>query len=213
MKIIKDALRILVLIWTVFTTTFFWTSTMRILLKPEISSWSIFSLGGKGFMGDYWLPPLIVLLALFTFYLEGRGKFRTIYHILIISWNLLITGIITYGSFQSGAQVSFDTWGVNMSFMWLVVPFVLFLLLAIALVVQEIRGNYTIPCYDWAKINWKPLVIALLLFPVALIFFRLGTGFNWLVKIAVAATIIQWILLTEAVGRPTRKSKQSANFT
>ena len=208
MKIINHALRILVMIWTVLTTTFFWTSTMRILLKPEISSWSIFNLGGKGFMGDYWLPPLIVLIALFIFYLEGRGKFRTIYHILLISWHLLITGVIAYGSFQSDSQVSFETWGVNMSFIWLVVPFVLFLLLAIALVVQEIRGNYTIPCCDWAKINWKPFIIALLLFPVALIFFQLGTGFNWQIKIAVAATIIQWILLTEVVGRPyTEKSK------
>ena len=214
MKIIKNKLRIIVLIWTVLTTTFFWTSTMRILLKPEISSWSIFNLGGQGFMGDYWLPPLIVLLALFIFYLEGRGKFRSLYHILIISWHLLITGVIVYGSLQPNAQASFETWGVNMSFTWLIVPFVLFLLLAIALVVQEIRGNNTIPCYDWAIINWKPFVIALLLFPVALIFFRLGTGFNWLVKIAVAATVIQWILLTEVVGPPyDRKSKKPANPT
>ena len=195
-------LRGIVLIWTIVTTTFFWTSTMRILLKPEISSWSIFNLGGKGFMGDYWLPPLIVLLALFIFYLEGRGKFRTIYHILIISWHLLITGVIAYGSFQSDAQVSFETWGVNMSFIWLVVPFGLFLFMAIALVVQEISGYYKITCYDWTKINWKPFLIALLLFPVAFLFFRLGTGFNWLVKIAIAATIIQWILLYETLGRP-----------
>ena len=165
-------------------------------------------------MGDYWLPPLIVLIALFIFYLEGRGKFRTIYHILLISWHLLITGVIAYGSFQSDSQVSFETWGVNMSFIWLIVPFVLFLLLAIALVAQEIRGNYTIPCYDWAKINWKPLVFALSLFPLALIFFRLGSGFNWLVKIAVVATIIQWILLSEALGRPyALKSKQTVDST
>ena len=205
MKIIKNALRIPVLFWNVLTTTFFWTSTMRILLKPEISSWSIFNFGGKGFLGDYWLPPLIVIFALFVFYLEGRGKFRPIYHIMIINWNLLITGVIAYGSFQSNSQVSFDTWGVNISFILLVVPFILFLLLTIALVVQEIKGKHLIPRYDWSKINWKPLVIALLLFPVVLIFFRLGNGFNWLVKIAVAATIIQWILLTETVGRPYKR--------
>ena len=91
---------------------------------------------------------------------------------------------------------------------------VLFLLLTIALVIYEIKGKYIIPSYDWAKINWKPLIIALLLFPVALISFRLGSGFNWLVKVAVGATIIQWILLTEAVGRPyALKSKQTVDST
>jgi len=175
---------------------------MRILLKPEISTWNIFNFGGTGFMGDFWLPPLIVLFALVGFYLEGRGKLRILFHILLISWNLLMTGVIAYGSLQPDAKASFGAWGVSISFIWFIVPFVLFLFLAISLVVQEIRGNYTIPSYDWAKINWKYLVIALLLFPVALLFFQLGTGFNWLAKIAVAATIIQWILLTEAVSRP-----------
>lgn len=208
MEIIKAPLRVPVLIWNVLTTTFFWTTTMRILLKPEISTWGIFNFGGKGFMGDYWLPPLIVIIALLVFYLEGRGKFRILYHILIISWNILLTGLIAYGSLQSNTPVSFDTWGIQISFIWLLVPFILFLFLTIALVVQEQKGTHLIPLYDWSKLNWKPLVIALLLFPVALLFFKLGSGFNWLVKIAVAATIIQWILLTEALGRPYgRKTK------
>lgn len=205
MKLFKTPLRVPVLVWNVLTTTFFWTTTMRMLLKPEISGWGIFNFGGEGFTGDYWLPPLVILFALFVFYLEGRGKFRAIYHIMIISWNLLITGVIAYGSLQTNTQVSFDTWGVNISFIWLVVPFILFLLLTVALVVQEIKGKHLIPTYDWSKINWKPLVIALLLFPVALLFFKLGDGFNWMVKIAVGSTIIQWILLTEALGRPYKK--------
>ncbi len=71
--------------------------------------------------------------------------------------------------------------------------------------VQETKGNHLIPCYDWSKITLKPLFIALLLF--ALLFFSLGSGFNWLVKIAVAATIIQWILITEALGRPHKKNE------
>ena len=186
---------------------------MRILFKPEISSWSIFNIGGKGYMGDFWLLPLIIFFALFIFYLEGRGKMRTLYHILLVSWHLLITAVIVYGSLQTDANVSFGAWGVNMSFIWLVVPFVLFLFMAIALVVQERSGNYKIPSYDWTKINWKPFLIALLLFPVAILFFRLGTGFNWQVKIAVAATIIQWILLYETLGRPyALRSKQTARF-
>lgn len=210
---INPPLRAPVLIWNVLTTTFFWTTTMRMLLKPEISGWGIFNFGGEGLTGDYWLPPLIVLFALLVFYLEGRGKFRSIYHIMIISWNLLITGAVAYGSFQSSTQVSFDTWGVNISMIWLLVPFILFLILTVALVVQETNGKYLIPCYNWSKINWKPLVMALLLFPVAFLFFRLGEGFNWYVKIAVGATIIQWILLTEVLGRPHKgKMKKSTDI-
>lgn len=195
-------LRGIVLTWTILTTTFFWTSTMRILLKPEISSWSIFNFGGKGFMGQFWLPPLIVLFALLMFYLEGRGKIRILYHIMLLGWQMLVTGVIVYGSLQTDAKISFGTWGVSMSFLWLVLPFILFLILAIILVIQELRGKYIIPEFEWFRINLKPFIIAILLFPVALMFFRLGEGFNWLIKIAVATTISQWIMLTETLGRP-----------
>jgi hypothetical protein len=195
-------LRGIVLVWTILTTTFFWTSSMRILFKPEISSWSIFNVGGKGFEGEFWLPALIIVFALFLIYLEGRGRMRTLYHIMLLSWHLLITGVIIYGSFQADAKISFGTWGISLSFIWLVIPFVFFLIIAIAMVVQEINGKFAIPRYNWKNINRTPLFIALLLFPVAFILFRLGTGFNWLVKIAVATTIFQWILLAESLGRP-----------
>ncbi len=203
MNIKKIKLRGIVLTWTILTTTFFWTSTMRILLKPEISSWSIFGLGGKGFLGEFWLPPLIVLIALFTFYLEGRGRLRTLYHALLIGWHLLITGIIVYGSFQMDSVISFGTWGIKLSFIWLVVPFAVFTILAIILVYQEISGNIKVPVFSWKKINWRILLIAAALFPVALILFKLGTGFNLIVKLAVASTIVQWIFLAEALGRPS----------
>lgn len=179
---------------------------MRLLLKPEISSWSIFNVGGKGLMGDFWLPPLIVLISLFLFYLEGRGKLRPIYHILLIGWHLAITGVFIYGSLQSNAKISFGTWGISLDFIWLVIPIALFSILAILLVIQEIRRQILIPTFKWKHIDWKTLVLAAVLFPVAFLFFRLGEGFNWLVKIAVIVTIIQWILLTESIGRPQSKA-------
>lgn len=76
----KNRLRSIVLTWTIITTTFFWTSSMRMIFKPEISSWRIFNLGGEGSVGDYWFPPLVVIFALFLFYLEGRGRHRSVYH-------------------------------------------------------------------------------------------------------------------------------------
>ncbi len=205
-------LRGVVLTWTILTTTFFWTSTMRILLKPQISDWSIFTIGGKGFLGDFWLPPLIVLIALFIFYLEGRGKIRTLYHFLLLGWHVLITAVIVYGSLQTNAKITFGTWGISLSFIWLVVPFALFLVLAVKLVTEEIKQNKLVPEYKWKAVNWKLLGIAALLLPVAIIFFQLGTGFNWLVKIAVASTIFQWIFMAEALGRPdSKKLKPTTN--
>ena len=203
MKIKTANLRTIVLIWTILTTTFFWTTTMRLLFKPVISTWGIFNLGGTGLTGDFWFPPLICVLALVGFYIEGRGKLRSLVYIMLISWNLLITGAIAYGSFQPDAEATFAAWGITISFLWLLLPFVLFLFFAVLFVVKEIKDSKLIPRYDWTRIGRKPLIIAFLLFPVAILFFKLGTGFNWLVKIAIVATIVQWILFTEALGRPS----------
>lgn len=203
----KINLRAAVLTWTVLTTTFFWTSTMRILYKPEISSWSIFDFSGKGFDGEFWLFPLIILFALFLFYLEGRGKFRTLYHISLLTWQSLLTAVIIYGSLQDDTLISFGTWGISISIIWLVAPFILFLIFSVILVAREMKGKYKIPTYNWSNINWKALLIALSLSIVAFIFFQLGSGFNWLIKIAVGTTIIQWVILTESLGRPYSSNK------
>ncbi len=206
MKSTKINLRGIVLVWTVLTTTFFWTSTMRILFKPEISSWSIFNLSGKGFIGEFWLLLFIIFFALFLFFIEGRGKLRSLYHILLLAWHFLITAVVIYGSLQPEMEISFGTWGISISIIWLVIPFIVFLFCTIALVVKEAKEK-NIPIYNWTDINLKPLIIAIALTVFAFIFFILGEGFNWLVKIAVGITIIQWVLLTESLNRPYSKSQ------
>jgi hypothetical protein len=199
---IKIKLRGMVLTWTILTTTFFWTSTMRIIMKPEISAWSIFKLGGAGLEGAFWFPPFIVVMAMLLFYLEGRGRFRMVYHILLLAWHLALTAAIIYGSSLSDGNISFGTWGIQLAFFWLIVPVVVFLALSVILVWQEHRGKTSIPVFGWTTLNWRSLGLVLLMIPVALVLFRLGTGFNWIVKIAVATTIVQWIILAEALGRP-----------
>ncbi|MBU1579380.1 MAG: hypothetical protein KJ754_08125 [Bacteroidetes bacterium] len=195
-------LRGIVLTWTVITSTFFWTSTMRIIFKPEISSWSIFWFRGKGFAGEFWLLPLLIIFALSIFYIEGRGKVRPLYHTLLLLWHSLLTGVIIYGSKQPGTEISFGTWGVSVSLTWLVIPFLLFLAATVLLIYKERKSQSNIPVYNWTTINLKPLILSLALSIIAFFFFWFGTGFNWLVKIAVGSTILQWILLTEAFGKP-----------
>ena len=202
MKSFRFNLRGIVLIWTVITSTFFWTSTMRIVFKPEISSWSIFSFSGKGFEGDFWLLPFLIIFALSIFYIEGRGKVRQIYHTLLLLWHSLLTGVIIYGSTQPETEISFGTWGISVSIIWLVIPFIFFLVASVLLTFNERKSRSHIPVYNWSTLNIKPLIFALALSIIAFFFFRLGTGFDWLIKIAVGTTIVQWILLTEAFGRP-----------
>lgn len=198
----NNRLRSWVLTWTVLTTTFFWTTTMRMLFKPEISDWSLFSVGGKGLSGSFWLPPLVALLAVGLFYLEGRGKWRTLYHAGLISWQLALTALIAYGSWDGTGHISFGTWGITLDFYWLLLPVVIFVLLAVLLVSKERKSPASVPQHPWTSWNRRPFLLALLLLPSIILFFRLGTGFNWQVKLAVGACIVQWILLTEAVGRP-----------
>lgn len=198
-------LRNIVLIWTLLTTTFFWTTTMRLVLKPEISDWRIFGVGGKGMAGDAWLPPLVALVALGAFYLEGRGRLRPLYHGWLLAWHGALFALALYGALLTGGEISFATWGISLSFWWLVVPFAVFLGLAAWLVVHERRFGHQVPLFGWQQLNYKPLALAVALLPVAVVFFRLGEGFDGWVKIAVATTVLQWVLLVDAVGRPAAR--------
>lgn len=202
----RDALRSLVLTWTVLTTTFFWTTSMRMALKPEISQWRIFGVGGEGGAGDAWLPPAIALLALFTFYLEGRGRLRGLYHALLLAWHSALAAACVYGVLASDAVISFGTWGLSLSLKWLLAPFVLFAALAALLVVRERRDPARIPVFGWKQVDRRVLLAAVALWPVAALLFARGVGFDAWVKAAVAVTILQWILLAEALGRPAAKA-------
>lgn len=196
-------LRNIVLLWTLLTTTFAWTTTMRLILKPEISDWRIFAIGGRGMEGDVWLPPLVALVALGAFYLEGRGRLRPLYHAWLLAWHGALFGLALYGAVLTGGEISFATWGITVSFWWLVVPFAVFLGLAARLVVHETHFSHEVPLFGWQQLKYKPLLLAVALLPVAVVFFRLGEGFDGWVKFAVATTVLQWVLLVDAVGRPT----------
>lgn len=200
-------LRNIVLIWTLLTTTFFWTTTMRLVLKPEISDWRIFTVGGRGMEGEFWLPPLVALIALGAFYLEGRGRLRPLYHAWLLAWHGALLALALYGALLTGGEISFGTWGLAVPLWGLVVPFALFFALALWLVVRETRYSHEVPLFSWQQVDLKPLALAVALLPVAVVFFRLGEGFDGWVKLAVATTILQWVLLVDTVGRPTASSR------
>ena len=196
-------LRDVVLTWTLLTTTFSWTSSMRMLMKPEISSWQIFAVGGEGASGQFWLPPLVAVVALLAFYVEGRGRYRPLFHTWLIAWHAGLTALAVLGSVHADTEISFGTWGIHFAVGWLAAPFAVFLCLAVVMVAREVRGG--VPVYPWHAINWRVLGVATLLFVPAFVLFRVGEGFDGFVKLAVATAILQWVLFVEALGRPRRR--------
>jgi hypothetical protein len=188
--------------WTVFTTTFLWTPTMRGLFKPEISSWVVMGIRGTGREGAFWVFPALALLALFAFYLEGRGRWRPLFHILLIGWHTTVTGIVVYGAAVQGTGAYFEgaMWGVRVPLLAVAVPFVAFFALAIRWVLRERRAPGRPEPARWGAVHWSTLGLAGLLLPVAIVLFRLGEGIDWTTRLATAATILQWILLTQALS-------------
>jgi hypothetical protein len=196
-------LRGVVIGWTILTTTFAWTPSMRLLLKPEISSWRIFDIGGSAGTGPFWVLPLVATTALFLFYIEGRGRLRPLSHLLLFVWHAGLTAALVYGSIRSGADATFmgAAWGVSVPFAILAIPFGFFAVLTLILIARERSGVYPVPVMSWRDVHWRKLGLAAILLPVALILYRLGDGFDTIVKLAIVATVLQWILLAEGLGR------------
>jgi len=191
-----------VMAWTIFTTTFLWTPTMRGFLKPELSVWSVMGLQGSGREGSFWMFPSLAALALFAFYLDGRGRWRPLFHFLLIGWHTAITAIVLYGAIAAGPGSYFEgaMWGVRVPLAALAVPFAVFLALAILRVRRE-RSHAASPARAaWGAIHWRTLGVAVLLLPVAIALFQMGDGIGWTTRLATAATIVQWILLTQALS-------------
>jgi hypothetical protein len=196
-----DRLSAAVMAWTIFTTVFLWTSTMRGFFMPELP-WAVGSLRGAGRDGMFWIFPALAAAAVFLFYLEGRNRLRPLFHLLLLAWHLSVTGLVVYGAIQGGSKALFQgaMWGVRIPLWVAALPLVLFSILAVVWVARETRGATRLGHAPWAHIHWKKLGIAALLLPLAVLFFHLGEGFGWHTKLATAVIILQWILLAESVG-------------
>jgi hypothetical protein len=187
--------------WTVFTTTFLWTPTMRGFFRPDVSSWAVMEMQGSGRSGSFWVFPLLAALALLLFYLGGRHRLRGLFHTLLLAWHGTLIAIVLYGIVREGLSADFEgaMWGVRVPLWIVAVPFVAFFALAVRWVIGE-RREPPPPPAPWRDLHWKSLAAAVLLLPVALVFFRIGEGIDWPTRIATATTILQWIVLTQALS-------------
>lgn len=199
-----------VLAWTAFTTTFLWTVTTRGLFRPEISTWSVMGWGGGGREEGFWAFPTLAALALLLFYLEGRGRLRPLFHALLLSWHLAVTGIVLGGTLAAGDGAYFEgaMWGVRVPLAVLALPFAGFAALTVWWIAREVGGRSRTPTAAWGQIDRRALAIALLLLPAAALSFALGEGFDGPTKLATGLVVVQWILLTRALShRPSGSSR------
>lgn len=205
----KDRLRSIVLAWTIFTSVFTWTPTMRAFLKPEISKWGFLGFSGQGREGAFWILPTLALLVLFMFYLEGRGKFRPLFYALLLAWHVPLSLLFTIGALRRGQEAKFigAAWGWEVSFAVLSIAFIFFTVLAIIWIIREVRHDKQPDEIAWNCVDWKKLIFAALLLPVAILFFGIGQAFDWFTRIAIVATVIQWITLAEALGFRGEKAR------
>jgi hypothetical protein len=192
--------------WTLFTTTFLWTPTMRMFLKPDVSQWSLFGLSGSGREGAFWVFPTAAGVVLLLFYLEGRGRLRPLVHAVLLAWHLPVTAGLLYGAGVAGPNAVFvgAAWGWEVRLALLAVPFVAFTSLAVVWIAREVGGGPSVERSGWTDVDRGPLVGAAALVPVATVLFRLGgEGFDALVRLAIAATILQWVLLCTGLNGRT----------
>lgn len=201
-----------VMAWTVLTTVFLWTPTMRGLFRPDISTWAVLDVEGSGRSGSFWLFPTLAAVALLIFYLYGHNRLRPLFQTLLIGWHSLLTFIVVTGVIRKGGTGFFEgaMWGIRIPLSVLVIPFAGFLVLAITWIARERSSPHPREETKWTAVDLRALALAVLLLPVTIVLFRVGDGIDWPTRFATAATILQWILLTQALSNPEPHNKPRA---
>lgn len=195
-----------IMAWTMIFLTFTWTPTMRALLKPEVSNWQVFGMGGSGFSMEFVFIPGAAVYGLLLFYLHGRQRLRGLFHGMLLTLHVTITLGLIVSAMRLGPEARFlgAAWGFDISLAVLAVPFTVFTGLAVVWCVVEMRKPYDGPPAGWFQIGWKKLAVAIAMLPVAMLFFAMGEAYDGWIRMAIAVTILQWIMLAEAVGHRPR---------
>lgn len=188
-----------VMFWTVLTSTFVWLPLIRIIGRPDGYQWGILGLSGKGTEGPYWVWILLTLYVLIMLYSAFRGP-RALFYPMLILWHLAVTGVVVMATVFEGTEAAFQGQGLHFSIpMWLlIIPFTLFVVLAIAWIVRDYRAGGVPEKVAWTRANSRRLVTSALLLVVALALFRAGNNYNWVTATAIITAIVQWILLVQS---------------
>lgn len=195
-----DRLLRALLIWTAFTTVFFWLPTVRGLFDGPSYQWGLFGFAGRGTSGDYWFPVVSAGIAIFTLMLGWRGA-RPPFHLLLAAWHLFLASAVTYYSATNPSAVRFqgDTLGVDVS-LAAVGPllFGTWACLALYWAVRDLRTPAPARAPFQASWNTRRIGVLVAMFPIQLLLLRFA-GFPAADPIGVVLTILQWMLVGPAL--------------
>ena len=189
------------LAWTAVTTLMFWLPTIRGPFDGSTYSWGLASFRGTGVRGDYWYPLLGVGFAL-TLQVLGWRRARPPFHYLLVGWHLLLLAAVIDAVLTDPAGFRFqgDSLGIDISLVWIgPALFGIPALLALRWAWTDLRTGHTAVVPPWGPRNTRWTVALLLLLPLQFGLLRSGAPGSAMDAVGVLLTIVQWLLIGQAL--------------
>jgi hypothetical protein len=192
----KDVLQLVVMIWLVFTTLVMPPLVLtRCLIQPNYR-WSNAGFSGTGTSGNFWFVIVIFLFVAIMMWYGWRGA-RMPFHLLAILWTGALTAMLVSGVIAHGQKMRFrgDTLHINIWLGWFVPVFLLFTAITIYWAVRDLRRKRQRFKPAWSLRNMIGLIVAVALWLVAAVLFRIGPLHGRANIAAVLCTFVFWIVL------------------
>jgi hypothetical protein len=211
----KDVLFLVVMSWLVFTTLVMPQLVLtRCLIQPNYR-WSNAGFSGTGTGGDFWFVIVIFLFVAVMMWHGWRGA-RMPFHVLAVVWTGALTAMLVSGVVAHGQKMRFrgNTLHINIWLGWLIPVFLLFTALTIYWAVRDLRRKRQRFKPAWSRRNMIGLIIAVAVWLVAVMLFRIGPLHGRANIAAVLCTFVFWIVLNawglRATATPTIDQQTSA---
>ena len=201
-SITKTASRVLniIVIGSLISSLIVWLPIVRIIGKPREYYWGLLGYHGEGANGPYWIFFIGFFLVIYMFIAVYRLKNRVISYILLLLWQVIFNGIISFELVDKGLSSTIQGQGWDWEFpIWILgIPSLLILLLTIYWVYLDYKFKLEFAFKPWVKKNTILFFSALALFILAAILFHFGDNYNWVTALAILTTITQWIILIDS---------------
>jgi hypothetical protein len=184
---------------TIVTTVFAWLPLVRIVGRPEGYHWRLFGIGGSGTEGPFGVFVILAAYA-FTMVFTGMRGPHGLFRVMLVLWHGALAGGVVVASVRSGFAAAWEGQGLHFSIPMPVaaVPVVVLAALAVVWAVKRRPDDRPPTSTGRSSVNRGKLALAIVLLPLAIVLFRLGTNYNWVTALAILVTIPQWVLLLTA---------------
>lgn len=195
-----DGLLRLILLYIVVGTLFIWLPLNRGLMDGATYEWGLFSLGGTGLSGDYWMLPLLFLLNGSVLWLGWRGARRPFHWLLLLLLLLnLAQSILLTVAGPEDLVFRGETLGMEIPIgKALLTADLLFLALGVAWVWRDLRSGPVRRSVPWSRMNRRLMTLYVALLPIQFLLLRFGEPHGTTDQIGVLLTAGQLLLLNAA---------------